>query len=224
VLVSFVLPETLPHEKRIRSGLGAALRSYSEILVNRVYMGYAVAAGLASAAMFAYISGSSFVFIELNGVPPERFGLLFGTNAVGLIGAAQLNRWLLRRYPGTKILSAALAFTALSGLVLLAVTATGFGGFPTILIVLFCCIASTGLVGPNATAAAMAPYAQRAGSAAALLGAIQFVCGAVAGSLVGLLHNGTAMPMAGVIALCAVSAFLVLQFLALRATPQPATS
>lgn len=223
LLVSFVLPETLPVERRTRSGLGAALRSYGEILVNRAYMGYALAAGLASAAMFAYISGSSFVFIELNGVPPERFGLLFGANAVGLIGAAQLNRWLLRRYAGIKILTVALAFTAFSGLLLLIVTATGFGGFPAMLVVLFCCIASTGLVGPNATAAAMVPYAQRAGSAAALMGAIQFVFGAAAGSLVGLLHNGTAIPMAAVIALCAVCAFLVLQFLALRAIPQPAT-
>jgi DHA1 family bicyclomycin/chloramphenicol resistance-like MFS transporter len=70
----------------------------------------------------------------------------------------------------------------------------------------------------------MAPYAQRAGSAAALIGALQFVFGAVAGSLIGFLHNGTALPMAGVIALCAVSAFLVLQFLALRAPTRSAAA
>ncbi len=216
LLVILILPETLPSERRTSVGLGAALRSYGEILTSRRYMGFAVAGGLASSAMFAYISGSSFVFIELNGVAPERFGLLFGTNAIGLIAAAQFNRWLLRRYQGIQILNAALAFTASSGLLLVVVTATGFGGFPAMLIVLFCCIASTGLVGPNATAAAMAPYAQRAGSAAALLGAIQFILGAGAGSLVGLLHNGTALPMAGVIALCAVSSYLILQLLAIR--------
>jgi DHA1 family bicyclomycin/chloramphenicol resistance-like MFS transporter len=98
--------------------------------------------------------------------------------------------------------------------------ATGIGGFPAMLVVLFCCIASTGMVGPNSTAAAMAPYATRAGSAAALLGAIQFVLGAGAGSLVGLLHNGTALPMAGVIALCATGALLILHILALRKAPQ----
>jgi DHA1 family bicyclomycin/chloramphenicol resistance-like MFS transporter len=200
--------------------LGAALRIYGEILSSRSYMGFAIAGGLASSAMFAYISGSPFVFIELNGVAPERFGLLFGTNAIGLVAAAQLNRWLLTRFQGVQILKAALTFTALCGLLLLLITATGFGGFPAMLIVLFFCIASTGLVGPNATAAAMAPYAHRAGSAAALLGAIQFVLGAGAGSLVGLLHNGTALPMAGVIALCAVGSFLILQFLAVRALPQ----
>src|SRR5690606_12092971 len=163
-----------------------ALQNYWEILCNRSYMGYAIAGGLASSAMFAYISGSSFVFIELNGVPPERFGLLFGINAIGLVGAAQINRALLRRFHGLQILNAALAFTAFTGLLLFVITAFGIGGFPTMLVVLFFCIASTGLVGPNATAAAMAPYPQRAGSAAALLGAIQFVLGALAGALVGL--------------------------------------
>ncbi len=224
LLVSFVLPETLPVERRTRAGLGAALRSYAEILTNRGYLGYAIAGGLASSAMFAYISGSPFVFIELNGVAPERFGLLFGTNAIGLIAAAQVNRWLLTRYDGVQILKTALSFTALMGILLVIVTATGIGGFPALLVVLFFCIASTGLVGPNATAAAMAPYPQRAGSAAALLGATQFVLGAAAGSLVGLLHNGTALPMATVIALCAVGAYLILRLLALRAampTPRP---
>ncbi len=91
-----------------------------------------------------------------------------------------------------------------------------------LLIVLFCCIASTGVVGPNATAAAMAPYAQRAGSAAALLGTVQFAIGAGAGALVSTLHNGTALPMVGAIALCGVAALLCLQFLVLRPLAAPA--
>lgn len=223
-LVFFGLPETLPVERRITSGLGAALRTYGGLLIDGRFMGYALAGGLASAAMFAYISGSPFVFIELNGVPPERFGLLFGTNAVGLIGASQINRWLLGRYQSGQILTVALAFTAISGLLLLGITAAGIGGFVGLLFVLFCCIASTGFVGPNATAAAMAPYGGRAGSAAALLGAVQFACGAAAGALVGLLHNGTALPMVATIALCGVAAFLLLQFLALRPLPQAASS
>ena len=220
LLVAFVLPETLPVERRTRAGLGSALQVYGEILIDRRFMGFAIASGLASAAMFAYIAGSPFVFIELNGVAPERFGLLFGTNAIGLVAAAQFNRWLLQRFQGIQILNVALSITALSSLLLLGITATGIGGFPAMLVALFCCIASTGLVGPNATAAAMAPYAKRAGSAAALLGAIQFIFGAVAGALVSALHNGTALPMTGVIALCGVSAYLVLQLLAMRAIPQ----
>lgn len=224
LLVFFVLPETLPAERRVRTGLGVALRTYGSLLIDGRYMGYALAGGLASAGMFAYIAGSPFVFIELNGVAPERFGLIFGTNAIGLIAASQLNRWLLSHYTTGQILTAALAFTAASSLLLLAVTATGIGGFVGMLVVLFFTIASTGFVGPNSTAAAMAPFAARAGSAAALLGSVQFACGAAAGALVGALHSGTALPMAGTIALCGVSAFLILQFVALRRQPQPAAA
>jgi DHA1 family bicyclomycin/chloramphenicol resistance-like MFS transporter len=210
-LVWFGLPETLPSERRNRTGLGAALRAYGGLLGDGRYMGFAVAGGLASAAMFAYISGSPFVFIELNGVPPEYFGLLFGTNALGLIAASQLNRWLLTRYTGLRILNAALGVTAASSLALLAITVAGVGGFVGLLVLLFFCIASTGMVGPNSTAAAMAPYGRRAGTASALLGATQFLLGALAGMAVGALANGTALPMVGTIAVCGVGASLVLR-------------
>ena len=210
------LPESLPAERRTRKTVGAVLRSYGGLLGDGRYMGYIVAGGLASAAMFAYISGSPFVFIELNGVPPERFGLLFGINSIGLIAASQLNRWLLERYRGSQILVSAVTVTAVSSLLLVVSAATGLGGFPGMLFVLFFCIASTGLVGPNTTAGAMAPYARQAGSASAMLGAIQFGLGATASALVGLLFNGTAVPMAATIALCGVGSFIVLQLLVMR--------
>ena len=90
------------------------------------------------------------------------------------------------------------------------------------LFLLFCCIATTGLVLPNATAAAMAPYHWQAGSASALLGVMQSIIGAGAGALVSVLHNGTALPMAGTIALGGVAAFLSLHLLAFRPLPQEA--
>jgi DHA1 family bicyclomycin/chloramphenicol resistance-like MFS transporter len=223
LLVLFGLQESLPLERRVRHNLPTVLRRYGGLLADGRFMGYTVAGGLASAAMFAYISGSPFVFIELNGVPPEQFGLLFGINALGLIAASQLNRWLLERYTGGQILFSALTVTAASSLLLAGAAATGIGGFAGLLVLLFFCIASTGLVGPNATAGAMAPYAHQAGSASALLGAVQFGLGAAASTLVGLLFNGTALPMAATIALCGVGAFLALQFLVLRplrAAPQ----
>lgn len=219
-LVLFGLPETLPAERRTRVGLGEALRVYGLLLADGRYMGFALAGGLASAAMFAYISGSPFVFIELSGVLPEHYGLLFGANAFGLILASQINRRLLTRYGGNQILTAVLPVTAISALLLLLVTALGIGGFPLMLALIFVCIASTGFVGPNATAAAMAPYGKQAGSASALLGAVQFGLGALAGAVLGALHNGTAVPIAATIALCSAAAFIALHILALRARPR----
>jgi DHA1 family bicyclomycin/chloramphenicol resistance-like MFS transporter len=222
LLVVFALPETLPAGRRQRGGLGPVLAVYARLLADRSFVGYALAGGFVMAGMFAYISGSPFVFIELYGVAPQHFGWIFGANALGLISASQLNRWLLGRYRGEAILAVALAICATSGVVLALVAATGFGGMVGLLPPLFVCVASVGLVGPNATAAAMAPHGQIAGSASALLGTLQFVVGAGSAALVGALDNGTALPMAGVIAACVIAALVVFQALAFRPVPRVA--
>ncbi|MFO7635550.1 MAG: Bcr/CflA family multidrug efflux MFS transporter [Caldilinea sp.] len=211
LLVWFGLGESLPKARRTMAGLDSVLRGYGAMLANGRFMGFALAGGLASAAMFAYISGSPFVFIELNGVSPEQFGFFFGANAFGLIAASQLNRYLLASYTSARLLVAALSVTAGASLLLFGATMAGIGGFPLMLLLLFLTIASTGMVGPNAMAMAMAPYGRKAGSASAVLGATQFMVGALAGVLVGLLANGTALPMTGVIALCGTGAWLILR-------------
>lgn len=219
-MVLFGLPETLPPERRARAGIGRALAIYRELLADRRFVGYALAGGFVSAGMFAYISGSPFVVIELYGVAPERYGWIFGTNALGLIAASQLNRWLLGRYRSDAILGVAVCAVAAAGLALAAVAATGLGGLIGLLIPLFVCIAGQGLVGPNATAAAMAAHGRIAGSASALLGTLQFVIGAIASALVGALYNGSAMPMAAVIAGCGAAALASFFSLAVRPWPR----
>jgi DHA1 family bicyclomycin/chloramphenicol resistance-like MFS transporter len=220
LLVLFGLPETLPPEQRTRAGLGQALTTYRRLLADRRFMGYALAGGFVSAGMFAYISGSPFVIIELYGVAPQHYGWIFGANAFGLIIASQINRGLLKRYHSNTILGAALSGIASAGLLLTLVAATGVGGLAGILPPLFICIAGFGLVAPNSAAAAMAPHGQIAGSASALLGTLQFVVGAIAGMLVGALHNGTAIPMASVIAGCGIAALLAFHTLAGRPVPR----
>jgi len=184
---------------------------YVQLLADRRFVSYALTGGFLTAGMFAYISGSPFVVIELYGVSPQQYGWIFGANALGLIIASQLNRWLLERYRGDTILFATLAVAAAASVVLVLVAALGLGGLAGLLLPLFICIASVGLVGPNTTAAAMAPYGRVAGSASALLGTLQFVVGAIASIVVGALYNGTALPMAGTIAACCVAALVIFQ-------------
>jgi DHA1 family bicyclomycin/chloramphenicol resistance-like MFS transporter len=215
-MVALGLPETLPVERRVRAGLWQALEVYWRLLLDRRFVGYALTGGFVVAGMFAYISGSPFVFIELYGVAPQHYGWIFGANAFGLVLASQINRWLLTRFRSEAILAATLGVTATAGLLLALVAATGFGGLAGLLAPLFVFVASVGLVGPNTAAAAMASYGRVAGSASALMGVLQFVVGASAGALVGALHNGTAVPMAGAIAACGVAALLIFQALAFR--------
>ena len=207
VIVS--LDESLPADRRRRDPLGRVLRVYGRLLGDRVYMAYVLTGSLVFAGLLAYIAGSPFVFIELFHVPPERYGLYFGTNAIGIISASQANRWLAHRVDPRRVLCIVLPISLIAGLVLLFDAYTGFGGFAGILLPLFCFIATHGFVSPNTVALAMVPHRAVAGSASALLGTLQFVLGAAAGTLLGLIGTGTAVPLAAVIAGCGVTACVV---------------
>jgi DHA1 family bicyclomycin/chloramphenicol resistance-like MFS transporter len=208
-IVMLMLPESLPTARRQRQRFGQVMAVYGALLKDRAYVGYVLSGGFIFSGLLAYIAGSPFVFIELFGVPPERYGLFFGANAIGIIGASQINRWLANRFEATDIVSAVLPVAMTAGVVLVIDAYTGFGGFPGILVPLFVFIACHGFVMPNTTALAMASHGRVAGSASALMGTLQFVLGATAGTLVGALGDGTAVPFAVVIATCGGAALTV---------------
>ncbi|MGB2971105.1 MAG: multidrug effflux MFS transporter, partial [Candidatus Competibacter sp.] len=156
------LPETRPAQTT-GGGLGATWRTYSELLKDRGFLGYSLSGGFAHAGLFAYITGSPHVFIELYGVPAQAYGWLFGFNALGLIASSQINRRLLAHHSAEAILRRANRTTVLLGLVLLAVATGGWGGLPGLLIPLFGYLASLGFTAPNAMALALAHQGARAG-------------------------------------------------------------
>jgi DHA1 family bicyclomycin/chloramphenicol resistance-like MFS transporter len=161
-------------------------------------MRYSLASGLAMAAMFAYIAGSPFVIENLYGVSPQRFSLIFGTNAFGIVVLSQIGARLVARAGARRLLAAGLGVSLLGSLLLLASVMLG-AGLAGILPAFFLIVASIGLIGPNATALALADHPQTAGSASALIGVMQYIFGAVVAPLVGLGGMATAMPLAVVI-------------------------
>ncbi|MCE1083667.1 multidrug effflux MFS transporter [Pseudomonas sp. 165] len=199
--VSLGLPESLP-EHIPRQPLSGAMRQYLRLFADRVFVGHALTGGIAIAGMFAYIAGSPFVFIKLYGVPAEHYGWLFGTNAAGFILVAQVNARLLAKRGPAFLLARAVWLYLAAGLVLLAVAAMRPTQLWPLLVPLFVCISSLGCIIPNASACAMSGQGARAGSASALMGCLQFSVAAGAAALVGLLHDGSAVPMALVISLC----------------------
>ena len=201
--VALGLPESLPANVP-RQPLSGALRQYGRLLKDREFLGHALTGGIAMAGMFAYIAGSPFVFIKLYGVPAEHYGWLFGSNAAGFILVAQINaRLLAKRGPAFLLSRMGWVYLA-AGLTLLAISSLHTEQLWPLLIPLFICIASLGCIIPNASACAMSGQGARAGSASAMLGCLQFSVAAAAAWLVGLLHDGSAMPMAMVISLCGV--------------------
>lgn len=199
--VALGLPESMP-ASHPRQPLAGAFKQYRSLLGDRIFLGHALTGGIAMAGMFSYIAGSPFVFIKLYGVPAEHYGWLFGTNAAGFILVAQLNARLVGKKGPAFLLSRTVWIYLTAALTLLAITGLRTEQLWPLLVPLFICIASLGCIIPNASACAMNGQWARAGSASAMLGCLQFSVAAGAAALVGVLHDGTAVPMALVISLC----------------------
>ena len=216
VLLLAVLPgvrETLPAGQRESGGLKHTVNTFWKLLRDRSFMGAALTAGLAFAAMFGYISGSPFVLQEVYGATPQQYSLIFGLNALALTVMAQVGGRLSGRVPPALLVRIGLAVGLLGAGVLLTAALAGLGlwGIVSGLVVL---MLGQGLVLPGTGALALASQpAQVAGSASALLGVLQFALGAAAAPLVGLAGSGTAVPMACVmlgLIFCSALTFAVL--------------
>ncbi len=198
VLAVVALPETLPVERRRPASLAGSLRGYRTVLSDPLFVIMVLVAGLMFATLFAYISGAPFIFQGVYELSPQQFGLAFSANAVGLILMTQINPVLVKRWGPVRVLSAAVVVGLAAAIVLLGVAIAGVGGLIGLMIPLFVVVSMAGLGFPNAPAIALNRHGEAAGTAAALLGAAQFLVGGAVAPLVGALADGTAVPMAAV--------------------------
>lgn len=220
VLGARALPETLPPERRTSGGVGSVVSRYGALLRDGSFVALIAVAGLAMSALFAYVSGSSFVLQGEYGLDQQQFALTFAAGAVALIGSSQLNVRLLDRYGPQQITLGALVVGVVFGVLLVLVAVFGLGGLPGLLVPLFVVLGSVGLVLPNAPALALSRHGEAAGTAAALLGAVQFGFGALVAPVVGLLGNNS-VGMAATMLGGSVLALAILGTVAVRAR-QPA--
>lgn len=210
VTVAFLfLRETLPVSRRRSLRPSATLRTYAMLLRDAPFVALVLVAGTMMSAMFAYVSGSSFVLQGVYGLSERDFALVFGVNALGIIAFTQLNPVLLKRFAPQRILGVATVLATGSAAVLVTAAASGVGGLATVLPPLAAIIACCGLALPNTPALALSRHGEAAGTAAALLGCVQFGVGAVVAPLVGAFADGTAVPMAVVMLSVTATAALI---------------
>jgi MFS transporter, DHA1 family, multidrug resistance protein len=205
-LAAVALPETLPPERRSRQGLRRTVQTMGALLDDRSFLGHGLAAGLTFGALFAYISGSSFVLQRIYGLSPQLYSLAFAMNGLGLVAASQVNAHIVERVGPTRLLRRALVCVVAAASTLLVVVLIGDLPVWAILAPMFAIVSSLAFVMPNATALALADHPEVAGTASALLGVIQFMIGAVAAPLVGVGGPDTAVPMGVVMVVLAVGA------------------
>ncbi|PVU83633.1 Bcr/CflA family drug resistance efflux transporter [Cellulomonas sp. WB94] len=203
------LPETLPGERRRDGGLSSALAGYRTLLRDRHFLALAILPGLGAAGLMSYVVGSPFVLREGYGLSANQFALLFAVNGLGLVGGAQVNAWLVRRYAPIRIIRVIVPVSLALGLVLLGIGATGAGGLPALLVVLWLALALVNVTPPNASALALGRHGEMAGTAAAFIGGTQALVSGTVAPLVGVL-GGTTVAMTGVMAGASLAALLVL--------------
>jgi len=212
VLVARVLPETLPPAARRRDGLVAVFAVYHRLFADRRFLGQALAGALPQGGMFGYIAGSPFVLMQGHGLSPASYALVFGVNAAAFVLAAQCAGWAAARWGAERALraaQAALLFVA-AGLFLVI---DGSLGLAPLLALFALYLAGCGALMPLSVALAMAPHGRNAGSASALLGALQFGGGAAVVALLGL-FGGTAVALGAIMATAALAGLLARLFFA----------
>ena len=199
LVAAFGLRETLPPPRRRSARPMATLRTYRSLLRDPTFVALVLVAGLMMSALFSYVSGSSFVLQGIYGLDPRTFGIVFGCNALGIVLGTQLNPLLLQRYRPSQVLTFAVLGATTAAATMVLTTLTGFGGLFGLLVPLAMVVGCCGLALPNTPALALSRHGEAAGTAAAMLGSVQFGVGAVTAPLVGVLGTSSAVPMAAVI-------------------------
>jgi DHA1 family bicyclomycin/chloramphenicol resistance-like MFS transporter len=199
VVAWFHLPETLKPEYRQPLVFTQILKRFGELLTTRTFIGYALTSSFMFAALFSYISGSPFVFIERYGISPRFYGVVFGGMVVFMTIGSLFNARFVRLLGAGRILRFAVIVPAVSGAAAMVMgwieARYGTIGLWPFLVCLVFQIATLSLIAPNSTAMAMQRYPHMAGTASSLMGVMTFGSGAIFGAIVGQTFDGTIAPM-----------------------------
>ena len=180
-----VFRETLPAERRSRGGLGQTGRDMRRLLSDRVFLGAVLVTGFVNAALFAYLSGATFVLQGSYGLSPQGYSFAFGLNSLGFMvfgfaAGRACEHWSER---GTLLVGIAMCAAGACGL---AASAAGHLPLLAVVLSLLTMVSGVAVTTPPATSLALAGYPDIAGTASSFLGVARFAFGGLAAPLVGL--------------------------------------
>lgn len=201
------IKESLPIEQRVPSNFRQVLRNYGSLLRDRSFMGYALVNGILFSGVFAYVAGTPFIYQNMYGISPQLFSVLFALNGLGIILGSQLVKRLAGRMDEHCIFRIGLLLAFSTTAVILFVVLV-HGPFVALFIAIFLFAAAIGMIGPVSFTLAMESQGHIAGSAAAILGSLQFALGAVTSPLVGIAGENSAVPFGITIFLTSILAVI----------------
>ncbi|CAN5140214.1 multidrug effflux MFS transporter [soil metagenome] len=210
IAVILWLPESKQPDPTFSLKPKPIIASFMKVAKDPQFYTYSLAGGIASSGLFAYLAGSPFIFMDLHGLSKPQYGLIFALIAGGLITSSQINTLVLRRFSSEQIMKVILILQSVFGVVLFVGSYFDVLGLYGLITFIFLFLGCQGFSFPNSAALAMAPFNKEAGSASALMGALQMGMGSLAAAAVGLMAARTAMPMTGVMAFGAVVGLIIL--------------
>lgn len=208
----FGLPESYKPDKTISLKPKPIITNFITVLREPQFYTYALTGSVAFAGLFAYVSGSPLLFMDIFAVKEETYGWIFAFLSIGLIGSSQLNTLMLRKYSSEQLIFAALICQSVTGLVFLTGSINGWFGLPATIALLFIFLSCLGFASPNTSALSLAPFSKNAGSASALMGAVQMGLGTIASVGVSLFDTRSSLPMVAIMASTSLIALSILYF------------
>lgn len=207
IVITLSLEESIRFRNKRALMLPALIANYWRVLSHRVCRGYALVGGLSFGGLFAYVSGSAFVFIEVFKVDPHVYGGLFAVNALCLaIGAFLSGKLATRRVSGRRLITTGLVIGLISSALLLGLAVARVMTLASTMPLLMLNTFSIGLMSPNIVHGIMEPLPEIAGVASSVFGGIRMMTGAIASELVAILYQGTPLAMSQTMTLFAAAA------------------
>ncbi|GAA1521578.1 DHA1 family bicyclomycin/chloramphenicol resistance-like MFS transporter [Agromyces terreus] len=219
--VMFLIVETLPASRRHVAGHSTLRDRYKALFRDRVYLGAAIIGGMTFTGLFGYLSTSSFLFQEVYAFTAQQYGILFAVNSVGVIIGVQTSSRLMRGPVAPQWILACTTVVHLAMAVAIMVLDSSGAGFWGTAIPLWIYILACGFSFPAVQVLALAHHGAEAGTAASLLGALNFGLAGLISPLIGLMGVGSAVPMAIVQTAAAAIAITALWLLVRPKTVPP---
>ena len=208
-IVFLFLPEGHEPDETVSLQLKPMLKNYFSIFSDTQFFTYALSGSFSFATLFIYVAGSPIVFIELFQVSPQVYGGIFAFLSIGFIGASQVNIFLTKKFSSHIIFRFSLIVQVISGIVFLFVAWSGWMNLYSTIVMLFIFLSCVGLINPNASALALAPFTQNVGSAAAMFGFTQIGIAALSSIGVGMLNAASMLPMITLMVATAIVALFI---------------
>ena len=187
ICVHFFFQESLPVERRLNLNIKQVLNLYGAIFKQKSFRWPMLAGCFSGGILFCYISSSASILMDDYGLNQQQFAYAFGLNALGIMLLSSINKKLGRTFSVLQRLKIGAVLQLLGVLVLLSASLLSSVALWIVLIGMFLAISGIGFTGPNAMALAMAEQGERAGTASAVMGSMQFACGLLAGVMLNFL-------------------------------------